>query len=183
MRTYLLLLTFLLLAGFACSQDQPPQTQQAAQTPTQVQTQKPEFQQKEMINHINSGFYIKFGGSIPMGEFANQHNNIYHYQNGRDTVKFNQAKFGGALEFGFLIYLGPAFAHNHLRAGIDATFFAISFNPTDQTLPPNTSASKKMDYWYYFGGQKFGPLLTINPIDHCHTRSMPALHGITACGE
>jgi hypothetical protein len=166
MRTYLLLLTFLLLAGFACSQDQPPQTQQAAQTPTQVQTQKPEFQQKEMINHINSGFYIKFGGSIPMGEFANQHNNIYHYQNGRDTVKFNQAKFGGALEFGFLIYLGPAFAHNHLRAGIDATFFAISFNPTDQTLPPNTSASKKMDYWYYFGGQKFGPLLTINPIDH-----------------
>ena len=139
MKKHLLPLLFLLLVSVVYSQDE---------------------------NHIHGGFYLKLGGSFPMGEFANPHLNKYPYQGTTDTIKFNQAKIGGALEVGFLIYLGPSFARHHLRAGIDATFFAVSFNPADQTLPPNSSATKKYEYWYYFGGQKFGPLFTINPVDH-----------------
>jgi len=162
MKTYLLSLSFLLLAGIVYSQDQPTQSQSAAQ----AQPQQPEFKQKTLNNHIKGGFYIKFGASLPMGEYANNHQYLYKYKTSFDTVTFNKAKFGGILEMGYLIYLGPAFAKNHLRAGIDATFLGVSFNPTDQILPSNSSSSKKLQYWYYFAGQKFGPLLTINPVDY-----------------
>ena len=38
--------------------------------------------------------------------------------------------------------------------------------PTDPLLAPDVSASKKLEYYYYFAWQKFGPLLTINPVDY-----------------
>jgi len=156
MKTFFISCFLLLFAVNVFSQDQP----------IQVQTQKPVSTQSPSRNLISSGFYLKIGGSIPMGEFAKDHINLYNYKGSVDTIKFNQAKFGSLMELGFLIYLGPAFANNHLRAGIDATFLAVSFNPTSQTLPENSSASKKLEYWYYFAGQKFGPLITINPVDY-----------------
>jgi len=162
MKHFLLLLLLTVLSGFTVySQDQPPQTQQ----PAAAQTQQTISPQKLLENHIKSGFYLKLGAVMPMGEYANQQLNLYRYQGSMDTIIFNQAKFGGSLDLGYLIYLGPAFAGRHLRAGIDATFLAVSFNPTDQVLPPNSSSSKKYEYWYYFAAQKFGPLLTINPVD------------------
>jgi hypothetical protein len=134
-------------------------------TVTRVQQQTPSGTHSPITRSIKSGFYLKLGGAFPMGEFKNKHSYLYPYQGRIDTVNFNGSKFGGVFELGFLIYIGPSFANEHMRAGIDATFLAFSFNPTDQVLPPNTSASKKLEYWYYFGGQKFGPLITINPVD------------------
>jgi hypothetical protein len=69
---------------------------------------------------------------------------------------------GVAMDMGFLIYIGPAFAGNHLRAGIDASFISFSFNPAN--LPDSINGSK-FQYWYYYIGQKFGPVLSICPID------------------
>ncbi|MEI7490941.1 MAG: hypothetical protein WCK92_06060 [Bacteroidota bacterium] len=155
-KCFLSLMFVLFISAFVFAQDQPAQTQMQPQT-----TQK-----KVGENHIKSGFYLKLGGSFPMGEFANPHANYYKYQGKTDTIKFNKAKAGFVFEFGFLIYIGPSFANHHIRAGIDATFLTASFNPTDQTLPANSSSSKKLEYWYYFGGQKFGPVLTINPVDY-----------------
>ncbi len=160
MKHIFLSLIFLLQAVvLAFSQDQPPQQQQA-----QSQQQTP--QQQAPKNHIRGGFYLKLGASIPMGEFTNRQVDRYLYQGMIDTITFNSAKLGAAFELGYLIYIGPAFAGNHIRAGIDATFLAISFNPTDQALPASAKSSKKMEYWYYFAGQKFGPLITINPVDY-----------------
>jgi len=153
-------LAFLFITGLAAySQDQPSQQQQ--------QQQPQEKAQREVTkNHIRSGFYIKFGASIPMGDFAIQKVFNHPYQGMIDPITFNRASTGGALDLGYLIYIGPAFAGKHLRAGIDATFLTASFNPGDQPLPPGTSNSKKLEYWYYFVGQKFGPLITINPVDY-----------------
>ena len=163
MKQFLVLTFVMLLPGLMLfSQDQPPQQQQQSQP----QDQKPATQQTNLQNNIHGGFYLKLGVCVPFGEFANQHLNLYPYNGKIDTIKFNQAKFGGAFELGYLIYLGPSFAGKHLRAGIDATFLAVSVNPTDQPLPPGSSSSKKLEYWYYFGAQKFGPLFTINPVDH-----------------
>lgn len=138
--------------------------------PTQQQPSQEKSGPQLTKNKIRSGFYLKVGGSFPVNQFASSHTNVYNYvvgaQTFKDTITFNGAKIGAAFELGYLIYLGPAFANNRMRAGIDATFFAASFNPTDQTLPPNTKASKKLEYYYYFAGQKFGPVLTINPVDY-----------------
>jgi hypothetical protein len=68
---------------------------------------------------------------------------------------------GGALDMGFLIYIGPAFANNHLRLGIDATFVSFSFN----SIKSDTVTSPRTKYWYYYLGQKFGPVISICPID------------------
>ncbi|MCX6281316.1 MAG: hypothetical protein NTU51_05085 [Bacteroidetes bacterium] len=138
----------------------------AQEQSTQAQTQQSTSAPKATTSHISSGFYIKFGGSFPMGNFTNNQKFIYTDNLGNHTLTFNNGKFGGAFDLGFLIYLGPAFANKHLRAGIDATFITASFNPTDSVPPAGSSSSKKLEYWYYFGGQKFGPLLTINPVDH-----------------
>jgi hypothetical protein len=146
MRKFLALLCLAMFAGFLVSAQNSEQTQ--------------------IPNNIRSGFYIKGGGSFPMGEFTNNHSFYYKYQGKTDTITFNQAKFGPVFELGYLIYIGPAFANNHLRAGIDATFLTASFNPTDHAVPANSSSSKKLEYWYYFVGQKFGPVITINPVDH-----------------
>ena len=149
---FLTLVCFTIVSTLSYSQEQPPQQQQ-------VQSRQPTHQ-----NHLNSGFYIKLGGSFPMGEFANQQ--LYNDQGKTDTIAFNRGKFGGVFELGYIIYLGPAFAKNHLRAGLDATFLAMSFNPSDQNLASGSSSTKKLQYWYYFAGQKFGPIFTINPVDY-----------------
>jgi hypothetical protein len=62
---------------------------------------------------------------------------------------------------GFLIYLGPSFVHHILRAGIDATFFSIWINAT---RPDSTGT--RLNYYYYFVGQKFGPVISVNPVEH-----------------
>ncbi|MBC8314597.1 MAG: hypothetical protein ISR57_02660 [Bacteroidales bacterium] len=53
-------------------------------------------------------------------------------------------------------------ANNILRFGIDAIFLDGWF-ATATPLPG--SDKKASEVWYYFVGQKFGPLITINPVD------------------
>jgi hypothetical protein len=108
-------------------------------------------------NRIESGFYIKLGPSYPIGNFALK-------QTFYDTLKkvtFYRAKMGIAMDMGYLIYIGPAFAGNHLRLGIDASFLDFSYNPAAD-LPDTISG---YTYWYYYIGQKFGPVFSICPID------------------
>jgi hypothetical protein len=70
------------------------------------------------------------------------------------------AKMGAAMDMGYLIYIGPAFANNILRAGIDATFLSLWFNSTRPD-----SVDQRIEQYYSFAGQKFGPVITINPVD------------------
>ncbi|MEI8006364.1 MAG: hypothetical protein WCI48_09155, partial [Bacteroidota bacterium] len=107
MKISIIALSFLLLASIVYSQDQPTQTQTQ---PAQVQPLQPQTPQKAMPNHITSGFYLKLGGSFPMGNFTNNQKFTYtDNTNTQRSLTFNHGKFGGVLEMGFLIYLGPAF--------------------------------------------------------------------------
>ncbi len=113
-------------------------------------------------NHINSGFYLRLGPAIPVGKFATDQ---VAYGNGSllDTLKvFSAAKTGFSTEFGYLIYIGPAFANHRLRAGIDAIFFSGGFN---KSTHPVLVDNNKYDYWYFFFNQRFGPMITVNPVD------------------
>ena len=111
-------------------------------------------------NQIKSGFTLKLGPVIPVGAFADGQT-ILNLQAG-DTATFVPAKTGANLGLGFLIYLGPGVAANHLRFGIDAGFIDIWFASAKR---PPTSGKSDNEFWYYFVGQKFGPLITINPVD------------------
>ncbi len=111
-------------------------------------------------NQIATGYYFRVGPVIPVGNFRSLQvitepttNNNYYYE---------RALTGGVMEMGYLIYLGPSFANKYLRAGIDASFLSFWFNPnkTDSVRSGN-----KMQYWYYFVGQKFGPIISVNPVD------------------
>ena len=106
---------------------------------------------------INSGFYFQLGPVFPQGDFAKSK----IINNGAtDSLPYLGAKIGAALDLGFLIYIGPAFANKRVRAGIDATFLSFWYNstkPKDQTTVT--------DHYYSFAGQKFGPVITINPVD------------------
>jgi hypothetical protein len=108
--------------------------------------------------NIHGGFYFKLGPVIPVGKYANG-----------QTVQFNvpghqlpylPAKLGAAMDMGYLIYFGPSFANNFLRAGLDATFLSAGFNSTQ---PPNKD--NLIQKYYTFVGQKFGPVITVNPVD------------------
>lgn len=131
----------------------------------------PKIIQKERApNHIKSGFYIKIGPSFPIGNFklgqtlSDTVSNSS--KNSGTTIKkviYYPAKMGFAIDMGYLIYIGPAFAGNHLRAGIDASFIAFSYNPA--TNLPDSINGAKSNFWYYYVGQKFGPVLSICPID------------------
>lgn len=110
-------------------------------------------------NNITSGFYMKFGPSFPVALFKTTQVAVDDFI---PTKTFEPAKVGAFGDFGYLIYLGPSFARRFLRAGIDVTFLTIGFNPSDHTFQPD---QKKIDYYYFFAGQKMGPLVTINPID------------------
>ena len=125
--------------------------------------------------NIKSGFYLKLSALFPLGDYrTNKHipdksvNSVeprYRY--------FDRAKPGAALDVGFLIFIGPSFANNKLRAGIDADFLSFSFNPTK----PATSSywndpdyipgdRKDIKYWYIYTGHRFGPVISVNPIDY-----------------
>jgi hypothetical protein len=131
----------------------------------------PKMVQKERApNRIKSGFYIKIGPSWPIGNFKLQQTFFdtvsNSSKNSGKTIKkviYYPAKMGFAMDLGFLIYIGPAFAGNHLRAGIDASFVAFSYNPAANL--PDTIKGSKSNFWYYYLGQKFGPVLSICPID------------------
>jgi hypothetical protein len=117
-------------------------------------------------NYIRDGAYLKLGGSFPLGLYGtNQVFIVEDYPDpGTNSINFPAAKLGGALDVGYLIYIGPAFAGNHLRAGIDATFLSLGFNQTNLPSYP-AGENEKWKFWYYFLGQKFGPVFTINPYD------------------
>jgi len=160
MKKYFLtaLLFTLLFPTFSFSQEQA--------TPAPVIIQK-----ERAPNRIEAGFYIKFGPSFPIGNFSLEqtfYDKVTNSSRSSGTtfkkVTFHPAKLGFAMDMGYLIYIGPAFAGNHLRLGIDASFIAFSYNPAAD-LPDTISGSKKYTYWYYYLGQKFGPLLSICPVD------------------
>jgi hypothetical protein len=113
-------------------------------------------------DHIKSGFYMKLGPSIPVGNFATTQYAVTAPPN-PDTLVFSQAKTGPVIDFGYLVYIGPSFANHMLRAGVDAVFFSVGFNKSTHPLEPGDS---KYEYWYVFAGQRFGPVFTINPVDY-----------------
>jgi hypothetical protein len=121
------------------------------------------YAQTERPDLITSGFYIKLGVVFPMDKFTQyQHLDItnpiitpHNY-----SLDYLSAKIGGSMDMGFLIYLGPSFVNNFLRAGIDATFLSFWYNSSS---PIDTKS--KYEHYYYFVGQKFGPMITVNPVD------------------
>jgi len=115
----------------------------------------------ERKDYISSGFYLSIGPVFPVGGYkSGQFVPIENPVENNDFAAYLPAKMGASMDMGFLIYLGPSFADKHLRAGIDATFLNFWFNST-KPLDPD----KKFEHYYYYVGQKFGPLLTINPVD------------------
>ncbi len=111
---------------------------------------------------IRGGFYLKLGPSFPMGKYktgqlaplGDYGINAHQY--------FQPAKMGAALDIGFLVYIGPSFAKQKIRAGIDVSFLTFTFNPVTITTAMD---GNKYQYWYLYGGQKIGPVITINPVD------------------
>ncbi len=113
-------------------------------------------------NLIRGGFYLKLGAVIPVGAYAAGQKIIPGTTTkSSSSLYYLPAKIGGAMDMGYLIYIGPAFANKILRAGIDATFLSFWFNSAKPEIDP----SKPAYHWYYYVGQKFGPLITINPVD------------------
>lgn len=119
-------------------------------------------QEQTQLNqkHIRSGFYLRMGPVFALGKYAEGQTIITKVDGENETSVFLPAKIGGAMDLGYLIYIGPSFANHFLRAGIDATFLTVSFNTTDPNVTEN-----KYKYWYYYVGEKFGPVITINPVD------------------
>mgnify|MGYP006863441893 CR=1 FL=1 len=115
-------------------------------------------------NAIRSGFYLKIGPVFPIGTFATDKTLVDVAPFDPDISVFPAARIGGNLGLGYLIYIGPAIANNHLRFGIDACFIDAWFATSKPNLPAN-SDKKETEFWYFFFGQKFGPLITINPVD------------------
>ncbi|HTX88582.1 MAG TPA: hypothetical protein VMC08_06300 [Bacteroidales bacterium] len=115
-------------------------------------------------NFIRSGFYFLVGPVLPMGAYRDGQTIPFKPQDhpAINSLTYVPAKLGAALDMGYLIYIGPSFAHKILRAGIDATFISLWFNST--RLPSDT-LKKNIEKYYSFAGQKFGPVLTINPVD------------------
>jgi hypothetical protein len=112
-------------------------------------------------NHIHGGFYLKLGPVFPTGDYAKGQSVPFVNLNPPVTqLSYLPAKAGAAMDLGFLIYFGPSFANNYLRAGLDATFLSTWFN---STKPP--SDNNKIEKYYSFIGQKFGPVITLNPIN------------------
>jgi hypothetical protein len=117
---------------------------------------------QERKNYIKGGFYLGLGPVFPMQKYSE--GQIVQPTSGAQKssgLVYLPAKIGAALDMGFLIYFGPAFANKHLRLGLDATFLSFWFNSTTPVLNPGNS----YEHYYYYAGQKFGPLLTINPVD------------------
>ncbi len=154
MNRYIFFLTTLLIltCGIALSQNQED-TQSSSKTKSFA---KP--------NLIKSGFYLKIGPVFPLGTFATDKTIIDLPPFSPDVSVFPAARIGGNLGLGYLIYIGPAIVNNYLRFGIDACFIDGWFATSKPNLPANSN-KKETEFWYYFFGQKFGPLITVNPID------------------
>jgi hypothetical protein len=128
---------------------------------TLASTPAPKMVQKvREPNRITAGIYIKLGPVFPTGAFATKQI-LMDVSEKPNPAIYLPAKMGAAIDMGYLIYIGPAFAYNHLRLGIDATFISFSFNP----VKTSTTDSSSTTNWYYFVGQKFGPLLSVCPVD------------------
>jgi hypothetical protein len=109
------------------------------------------------LKHIRGGLYLKAGPVIPVGAYSQaQH---VPFIPAKNPLPYLPAQLGAALDLGFIFYLGPSFANNLMRAGIDATFLSTWFN---YASAPN---SKSISYYYTYAGQKFGPVITINPVN------------------
>ncbi len=147
MKRYLILsICTLLFISFAMQAQDTPQDQ------THNQSQK---------NYIKGGFYMGLGPVFPVGKYSE--GQLVHPTSGLEAIPgltYLPAKIGAALDMGFLIYFGPSFANHRIRAGMDATFLSFWFNSTKPLDPHNS-----YEHYYYYGGQKFGPLITINPVD------------------
>jgi hypothetical protein len=140
-RSYCFLLALLLVSAISQGQD----------TVIKIITPRP--------NCIVTGYYFRIGPAFPVRNF-NQLQVIPADKDNPDTNYYDPARTGAAMDMGYMIYFGPSFANNHLRAGIDATFLSFWFNSV------NTPGSgDKKQYWYYFAGQKFGPVFSINPVE------------------
>ena len=104
-------------------------------------------------NVIRNGSYFKIGASFPMGSYAkDQIFTVFDYPapGVYNDIIYPSAKLGGTIDIGYLIYLGPAFAGNHLRAGIDATFFSLGFNQTSLPSYPLGETDKwKLSYFFF----------------------------------
>ncbi len=113
-------------------------------------------------NFIKSSFYFMIGPVIPVGVYRDGQTITFHPKDHplQNTLSYLPARTGAALDMGYQIYIGPAFANNMLRAGIDATFLSLWFN---STRPPDRKGLAEQ--YYSFVGQKFGPLFTLNPVD------------------
>ena len=111
-------------------------------------------------NRLHGGFYFKAGPVFPVGSYSTgQTISFININPPKTTLTYLPARIGAALDLGFLIYLGPSFANKFLRAGIDATFLSVWFN---STKPPSTD--NKIEKYYSFIGQKFGPVISVNPV-------------------
>jgi hypothetical protein len=110
-------------------------------------------------DYIKSGFYLKLGPVLPVGQFA-KGQTVPFGNVQATTLSYLPARIGAAMDMGFLIYFGPSFANNFLRAGLDATFLSFWFNSTRPPIKDNV-----IEKYYSFIGQKFGPVITINPVD------------------
>ncbi len=112
-------------------------------------------------NYIRSGFYLKLGPVFPVGLYAQlQTAPVTSTLKTTQYLTYQPAKIGAAIDLGYLIYIGPSFANNHLRAGIDVTFLNGWFNSTS-----SVGESDRWKHFYYNIGQKIGPVFTINPVD------------------
>ena len=81
-------------------------------------------------DYIRSGFYIKLGPVFPLGQFKDGQTIPFPKSMASPVLTYLPARIGAAMDMGFLIYIGPTFVNNYLRAGIDATFLSFWFNST-----------------------------------------------------
>jgi len=111
---------------------------------------------------IRSGFYLKLGPVFPVGQFARGQSVPFEVGSPPEpwTLDYLPAKTGFGMDIGYLIYLGPQFAKGYLRAGIDAAFLSLWFN----SVNPPVKEDRAQKY-YSFAGQKFGPVITVNPVE------------------
>jgi hypothetical protein len=113
------------------------------------------------VKQIKPGFYLKLGPSFPVGKYASGQTLYDTSSPAPKGAIYFPAKIGAAMDMGFLIYFGPGVANNHLRFGLDATFISFTFN----SITVDTIATPRTKYWYYYIGQKFGPVISVCPID------------------
>jgi len=163
MKNFRIIFLFLALIPFyAAGQVDPYRTDSIAAVPSD--SVKADSVPKKRPNYIKSGFYLKLGPCIPVGNYAKVQ--IVPFDaigTGGEVVKsisYLPAELGASLEVGYLVYLGPSFANNYMRAGIDFAFMNLWFNSTSPPTQKNL-----IEKYYTFVGQKIGPLFTINPVD------------------